>query len=530
MPGPAAVRAQPGNLSCVAAYYQTILSLNFAILALLVGGLASIYQIATESGAVPIARLIGQTHGIRALIPVLTINLATAVAGSVLLSTPHDILPGFDMRSDEILGAPLTGLALAATSLLAGVLAAVVIAQAARVLSPVGATKALVAPWFAGHYPSAGRGVIVPAVADYARRALRDGRVREFGLIVQLLSRGLIASRALGSANEEEAVAEVTEHMLPLVKDAVLAGRFEQAADLTSRVTDFADNLHESGSLRSILRLLAVAADELIRVRAAGAICAVVDDIGRLGVAAVQLKYGEYLFNDACVTLGGIGERVPATFLHPSDPEVLLRPSDYIDPLGAINQTFSRLVAAAYPTGRAEPLINLLIWRDGLLRATQALVTRIDEAFRDSRLESRLVSLAGQFRDLCRDAALRDDWTTVYIVITALSLLAEDAEQPFYQEYPQDVAGWLIEAGMRVEEDEAEVPLLGTTLADVAADGVARSLPRQCRERCHYLLNAGIMSPVPWEARWRFVKRLGARLGTNFDMGFDSKTGADLSQ
>jgi hypothetical protein len=511
----------------VAGHYQTLLSLNLAIFGLAAGGLAGLYQLTVAATSPPVARIAVRNFWSWLLLALLVANFAVALSGSVFLSAPHDVVPGSSFHIDNILSSPIVAGLSGAATIAAALCAAAAIAVGARVLQPVPTAQLILDHWDGAAVPN--EDARLDAVMDLARRALHDGRLRDYSGIVSALFARL---RLIRRSDDPRAMLDgiVEAHLIPLTEEAVRYGRFDQVALLTRSVRDLVIEEPDEGLLDAALTFAILSSEQIFITEGRRAFGLTIEVISSIGAEAARHGW-DATFDNVCRATGAIGERVPSVFLSPDDPEVLLGTDVAMraagDPLASLTSGFEELLTAAWPQG-GRPLLDLLIWRDGVVRSAEALVAHIDRLFHDRRLELPLLRLVMLLSALIKRSAEEDEWRTLWYIIISLAKLAEDADHAYFHEYPQDLAGWLIEAGMRAEAEDAEVPGDGEKLATIAAQGVAQNLAGHAGAQARNLLNAGIVAPVPQPARWQFVKSLGVLCGDNFGLRFDPATGADL--
>ena len=501
----------------MSAYYQTLLTLNFVVFALALGGIGAIHQVVSGAAGTRVPRLALVGRRVSIFVGLSILNFGICLVGSVLLATDHDLLPGLDLQTDKVLASPVTGVVVGGLTLFTVVVAVFAVIRAATALSPAGSAVIITRSW----QPMAGKHDLdadLGALADLARKALVDGRDREYGRVLGTVDSALVRAGALGDEHVLEVATGLEEHFVPLAQESVLTGRPLRAADVAALAGKLAAHAPGRLGLLPFLRIEVLVGDLLFDRRSATALARVMADIRNIGELALAESDGNasLVFDEACRSMGAIGERTPATFLDPGDPEVLMTPGvvGVEGPMGKLVEGWVALFNAAYPLGASAPLVDLLVWRDGLMRSTQALVIRIDERFQDDRLEAPLIQLAGTLAHAGIRAAGDDQWKTVSIVIPALGALAEHSSDDFYLEYPNELASWLMQIGMCAEEDNAAVAGVGV-LAEIAANHLATHLAAYCQRQAMELNGAGTMSPVSPDARTAFIKRLGTKLGSS---------------
>jgi hypothetical protein len=127
----------------MSAYYQTVLSLNFAVFVLAAGLIAAIYQAVAGGGRPRVANLIWKNASLSVFLVLVFLNMSVSIVGAVLLGTDHDLVPGIDLGTDDILASPLMGLAIGATTVLCATLAVTAFLRASRTLAPGGAVAVI---------------------------------------------------------------------------------------------------------------------------------------------------------------------------------------------------------------------------------------------------------------------------------------------------------------------------------------------------------------------------------------------------
>ena len=80
----------------VSGYYQTLLTLNFAVFVVAAVGIGA----AGFRGSRPARAFLGLS----------LVNIGVCIIGAVLLASDHDLVPGIDLQTDYVLGSPVFGL------------------------------------------------------------------------------------------------------------------------------------------------------------------------------------------------------------------------------------------------------------------------------------------------------------------------------------------------------------------------------------------------------------------------------------
>ena len=258
-------------------------------------------------------------------------------------------------------------------------------------------------------------------------------------------------------------------------------------------------------------------AHRLLAARAGGPLASVIADLGEQAVVALRLPEvdRQRRFDAACSALGSLGEQLPALFRDPDAPTPVFPVDEGAvppDPLDALYESLYEIGERAFPQGRC--VVDPLIYRDAVRVTAGALSERIEKYYRDARLELQLVSVARLLGRLAEESAKQADAQACFIAATALSDLAETATQPYYHEYPQDLAMWLTGAGIAAADHKLQAPGLGQTLADWIAEQLVRDLPDQLDYAAHEARVAGQFVPNGDDvARAVFVHDMEAHAG-----------------
>jgi hypothetical protein len=94
----------------MASFYQSLLGIIFAVVALGAGVVAAAYQLLASQVSTAVARLVLRSRALWLGVALTLVAAAVAMAGSLLLARPHDLLAA-NLRTDELLSHPLVGLA-----------------------------------------------------------------------------------------------------------------------------------------------------------------------------------------------------------------------------------------------------------------------------------------------------------------------------------------------------------------------------------------------------------------------------------
>jgi hypothetical protein len=323
--------------------------------------------------------------------------------------------------------------------------------------------------------------------------------------------------------------AEVLEDRLPLLIQR-WADRGDYAAVAACSRGSTVAGQAQPGRWPSALALSINASQMLLRRPAASALCSVIRDLEAVAITSLEWPEDlrEGIFDESCRAIGNLGEQVPSIFCSPDDPEVLLTPDtlryEAADPLGCVLDALHKTQEAAFRG--SEVRVDALIWRDAVTVTAKAIAHRSATAFKDDRLEMPLVSAMLLLARLGAVGARSGDERRAMIAAFDLEQLAEDADKPFYHEYPGDIALALVEIGIFAFE-HALTSSDGRPLADQIAESLASKLPSHLSYPMHEALVAGRFSPATHDARWAFIKKVGVKVGDNFGFRFDPVTGAD---
>lgn len=596
----------------MASFYQSLLGIALAVIALTVGLVAAVHQLLATQVSQSVARLLLRSPVLWIGFLVTAISVTLAAAGALLLAAPHDLVKP-DLSSNKLLGNVVSGLICLVALAVGGGLTAGAAIRALRLLDLGLAADELarrmstdaIAAWVIakrapvelahGDVEAARRGSPIDPIAaqlwltqvnratprselpaaepaerdlleelrrrkgDREREVIRLRRSAESGALadavlplVEMLDAGARAGRTdvieraahslvewrVGRREHKFHVepSEVEELAASEVVDRLesLARRWADRGD-TIAVAALCDAVTSAGGRTPVwstasLGLVVNASQALLARRAAVELCAVIRDLAVIALRAVEERAegAEELFDEACRALGNLGEKIPSTFHSPSDPEVTLIPHslryEVPDPLGCLLDALAEIRTRLFAAD--EVAIGPLVWRDAIGVTTQAIADRASNVYKDSRLEHQLVSAMLLLARLGTEGARRGDAHRAMLAAFELANLAENADRPFYHEYPTDIVFALAEIGLFSEVHDLTSPD-GSPLAGQVAEVLSAKFSGYLRHPMREVLMAGRFSPAAADARWTFIKRVGVVARDNFGLNFDPVTGAD---
>lgn len=537
----------------MASFYQALLGIEAASAALAVAVILGVQQLIVGSISRQAALLVVRSRLVAVGAMLLGLTAAWSLVGAVLLSTTHDLVSGY-VGSDHVLASPIAGLGCGIAILLATALLVLGASRALSLLDPGTAAQRLLnhhgtTAWLqvvleranlgdfaqssrkthrskpgrprheAAPYPDA-----LDMCIEIAERSIADGDRTAFASVV-----ALTVGAALSALSEGD-----------MRLDAAAPARAAAAADLVdaklnrlaSRAQDFgrldflpliASGLHGAATTNLVVevlppsqRLLDRTARAALAARDGPVLSRTIEANTDQAMLGLRLggRAAERVFDDACRLLISVVSQIPAAFRDPNVPDLAF-PLDPMgpstDPVNAVLEAFDALGDAAFPGGEAK--VDALIYADAVEVFCKALVDRSVKVFKDGRLEEALVSAMMKLGRLGEEAGQRGDARTVYVCLAKLATLADDAPQPFFREYPGDIAGYLTGIGMLAEEKDLKIAGLGMTLAEFAVEALVDDLPDQLDEAMREALVAGRYSYVSDGTRGSFLARAERKAG-----------------